>query len=908
MLNKPSWWLPAADWNQWLQQFTVDGHVACAHPGCHKDASSVDHIVPRTSDQWRSNPLRAHEPSNLQPMCISHNSEKGIRADGYWSQEFYFDQRVELSRLRASQSDFVYHPLYQYREHLAGRFSQVNGKLNCFLQCTGAGKTLGKAMVPFALNHGALAHFDASGHKPPRCDRLLIVPITTDLRDQIALELGGRPLHQCRPGQQPVESQLVQFGIVKSAPRVKPIAGFDQLASAAHDFDHDIYVICSQSLWDSGETEDMKRSVEDWVQAFRAFPVIIFDEFHRYTGKIHEVIRRSTHSLCFGMSASPMSGLGQLLEDTTRITEYTYRDAALKDNSMKSLGDAVDINPPPLHPTFEDVVTEMKTGEVQHLDGSTENGAGNGNFAPMRSVGWGVVERLKQTDNRRRDRQLVAGFRQHLRSGKVRRVVADLDYCGHSVIGVRNLDEAISLMDHLNEEFEKNRDRFPKEEGWWATVTHSGRTRRGTVPGIAAVPLDENHPWFRSMQLYKTGHSAPYIDQDCSRILIVVDKCKEGTNNPFCNVIGWARPYDRDIGLIQRHGRACRSFHVLDDDGTLHVPPKELDTIHVVTHEAYGNGDAVFVERHGPLVRSLQFFADPHSYRTPDGRGLKDIPSFRSWLENEVGMAAIADEEEDEAMHGDDTSQIVDYLARLLSIGGPIVEDDLLKHCRADKAAPRRKRQIVRRADELLQRDDERIRKVRNVLGIDSHIAVGELMSLAVTEKPDLILEPPKAVAYMQNMSGGESLEEMAAALATLKGREHAEEVLTGYCMTNAPVYRGKSYYEIEAPRLTGSSVLDRASEIASILTRRFPTQLKGRQRDLIRHAISGIRRKLGLLQGEVLKKGGKYDVPALFVELGERRHQRELLGHVLRQVMTPEIERLLAVDDWSEESNDDDF
>lgn len=841
-------------------------------------------------------------------MCISHNSEKGIRPDGYWSKDFYFDQRIDLSRLRASQSDFVYHPLYQYRHHLAGRFSQVNGKLNCFLQCTGAGKTLGKAMVPFALNHGALAHFDASGHKPPRCDRLLIVPITTDLRDQIALELGGRTRHQCRPGQQPIESQLVEFGIVKTAPRVKAIAGFDQLASAAHDFDHDIYVICSQSLWDSGDADVMKRSLEDWAQAFRAFPVIIFDEFHRFTSKIHEVIRRSSNSLCFGMSASPMSGLGQLLEDTTRITEYAYRDAALKDNSMKSLGDAVDTNPPPLHPTFEDVITEMKTGEVQHLDGSTENGTGNGNFAPMRSVGWGVVERLKQTDNRRRDRQLVAGFRQYLRSENVKRVVADLDYRGHSVIGVRNLDEAVSLMNHLNEEFDKNRERFPKEDGWCATVTHSGRARRGAVPAMAPIPLDEAHPWFRSIQLRKSGQPAPYIDEQCSRILIVVDKCKEGTNNPFCNVIGWARPYDRDIGLIQRHGRACRSFHVLTEDGTLHVPSKELDTIHIVTHEAYGNGSEVFTDRHGPLIRSLQFFSDPHSYRTSDGRGLKDIPSFRSWLENEVGISAVAVDDEEEVMHGDDTAQIVDYLARLSAVGGPIVEKDLLVHCRAEKAQERRKRQIIRRADELLQRDEDRIRKVRSALGIDSVIEPGELMSLAITEKPDLVLEPPKAVAYMQNMSGGESLEEMATALATLKGRDHADEVLTRYCVNNAPVYRGKSYYENEAPRLTGSSILDRASEIASILIRRFPTQLRGLQGDLIRHAITGIRIKLGLPREETLKKGGKYDVPALFVELGERRHQRELLGYALRQVMTPEIERILTVDDWNEQSNDDDL
>ena len=65
---------------------------------------------------------------------------------------------------------------------------------------------------------------------------------------------------------------------------------------------------------------------------------------------------------------------------------------------------------------------------------------------------------------------------------------------------------------------------------------------------------------------------------------------------------------------------------------------------------------------------------------------------------------------------------------------------------------------------------------------------------------------------------------------------------------------------------------------------------------------------KLGLSKNEPLEKGGKYDVSALFVELGERRHQRELMGHVLRQVMTPELEQVLSIDNQEEEANDNDF
>lgn len=907
MLKKPSWWLPDADWAAWLDQHAQpDGKVQCAHPECNKQASSVDHIVPRTSDVWGGEITKAHVPTNLQPMCVKHNSEKGTRPDNYWSRDLYFDQPVNVGNLRASQSDFVYMPLLEYREHLAGRISQVNGKLNCFLQCTGAGKTIGKAMIPFALNRGALDVFADSGHKPHRCDRLLIVPITTDLRDQIALELGGRSRAQCRKGQEPIQSQLVKYKIVNTAPRVKAIAGYDQLVSAAHDFSHEIFVICSQSLWDSGE--DMQRSIEEWAKAFQAFPVIVFDEFHKYTSKIREVVHRASSSICFGMSASPMTGLGQLLDDTTRITEYSYRDAALKDNSMKSLGEAVDKENPPLHPTFSDIITVLSTKESQQLDGSVNANSPQGNFAPMRSVGWGVVERLKQTDNRRKDRVLVAGFREHLRSACVKRVVADLDYFGHAAIGVRSIDEIISLQEHLNKEFEKDRDRFPREEGWHASVTHSGKPKRGTSAAISAVPLDENHPWLRSIKLRESGAPAPFMDEHCSRILIVKDKCKEGTNNAFCNVIGWGKPYDPEIGLIQRHGRGARSYHVLDSDGTLHVPPQELDTLHIVTHDAYARVESDDItEAHEPLISALRFFVDPHGWRAKDGKGLKDIPSFRRWLDGEIGSHDVLLEEEDE-MGGDDTPLIVDYLAQLARTGGPLNEAALLKHCRAEKGKARRRRKIMRTAEELYDKQEERIKKVRRSLGLDSVIEFGELSSITVTEKPNLSQDPDKEKAYMLNMQGGAELEEMAKALAQVKGDDYADTVLTSYCNENVPVYRGKAYFEKESPRLTHASVLDRASEATSNLLRRFPNQLRGHQGELKRHAISAIRKKLGLKGSQVLEKGGSYDVPAVFNELGETRHMREIQGYVLRKVMTPELERVLAVDDWSESGDDNDF
>lgn len=907
MLNKPAWWLPTADWCQWLERHKgADGHVRCKYQGCTKDADTVDHIVPRTSEAWNGDMQRAHAPDNLQPMCRKHNSQKSTRPDDYWSKTLYFDRRINIDKLRASQADFIYSPLFSHRAHIAGRFSQINGKLHTFLQCTGAGKTIGKAMIPFALNHGALEQFADQGHKPPRCDRLLIVPITADLRDQIALELGGRTWAQCRGDEQPIQSQLVEFGIVDKAPRVKKIQGFDALVSASTDFNHDIYVACSQSLWDVDSSAGSP-TIDDWVRAFQSFPVIIFDEFHRYSPRIREVVHRSVHSLCFGVSATPMTGLGGLFDDITRITEYEYRNAALKDNSMKSLGKVVDDERTDIvSPTFEDIITEMRSEEAQRLDGTTSSGLPLGNFVPMKTVGWACVERLRQTDNRRRDRALIAPFRHHLRSSGVKKVVADLDYAGHCVIGVSSIEEMLILQEHLNDEFERRRSEFPRDRGWHASVTHSGRAARSRAQAIAPVPLDEKHPWMRSLYLRKQGVIAPYIDEQCSRILIAVDKCKEGTNNVFCNVVGWARRYDTPPGLVQRNGRAVRSFHVLDADGTLHVPPQELDTVHIVTHEAYGNGAETFEERHAPLIRSLHFLVDPYGYRDADGRCLQDIPSFYSWLEGDVGVEDLLDGDEEQLVTLDDQGKIVDYLAEIERTGSVFDERELLKRCRIDEKLQakqgRRRRAVIDRATEIRSREPERIQKLRVALGLTSSIQVGELRTIAVDEKPDLNLSPDRAIKYMLNMSKGEQLEEMAAALAITKGSDYAQDVLSEYCTSNAPVYRGRSYFEHEAPRLICSSIHEYVTETVNTLRRRFPTQLESRN-DLYGYATVAIKMKLGLSRQETLAKGGSYDVPAVYTELAKDRHKREILGFVLQQVITPEIERVLALD---EDNNDE--
>ena len=195
ILSKPSW-LKAKTWGEFCSKYQrEDGIFPCSHPGCLRHADTVDHVKPRSHPDFtelreyideddrkrkQSNPDAAHVLENLQPMCRSHNSSKGVRPDAYWSNDLYFDRPLDLDKLRASQRDYIYTAMREAGPLMVGRLNQINGKLLSFFQVTGAGKTLGKFALPFGINHGLI---DASDmHRPARVDRVLIVVKDQSLR------------------------------------------------------------------------------------------------------------------------------------------------------------------------------------------------------------------------------------------------------------------------------------------------------------------------------------------------------------------------------------------------------------------------------------------------------------------------------------------------------------------------------------------------------------------------------------------------------------------------------------------------------------------------------------------------------------------------------------------------------
>jgi hypothetical protein len=314
-MNRPKW-MSLDAWLEFVKRWQDDGGVIrCVTPDCGEaspDHLTVDHIKPRSSNG-------SDGVSNLQPLCRVCNSRKGPRADGYWQRTLYFDKSLNTNQLRVAQIDYVYNPIMEYAEFFARPYSTINGKLFCFIQIVGAGKTLGMFCLPFALNAAA----NRSHRAQPRVDRMLIVTKDQALRGQITRELIDEPL---------------RFGFVNERPRIVEATKREMLL----DGDYDIAVMCPNMLWPQADNDpDSGNVAYAWgpgiERILNRHPLIVFDEMHYAHRNIQRLIHAARHSLVFGFTASPIDACGDLLQDMVRVTVYTYHDAVVNDGSMKHI-------------------------------------------------------------------------------------------------------------------------------------------------------------------------------------------------------------------------------------------------------------------------------------------------------------------------------------------------------------------------------------------------------------------------------------------------------------------------------------------------------------------------------------------------------------------------------------------
>ena len=151
------------------------------------------------------------------------------------------------------------------------------------------------------------------------------------------------------------------------------------------------------------------------------------------------------------------------------------------------------------------------------------------------------------------------------------------------MIGCDNVPFADLLMRTTNEALDKQRKRFPRAKGWYAEVVHcegeepDGRPRPDK-------PLLPGHSWLRAS--VTPGYR---LDSQCARIVFVVGMGREGVNNPLCGVVATTSSSASQVEVVQRYlGREMRSVVALSD-GVWFVPPAELDTITIVTHEVFAD-------------------------------------------------------------------------------------------------------------------------------------------------------------------------------------------------------------------------------------------------------------------------------------------------------------------------------
>lgn len=839
-LKKPAWLLNEA-WSEFIAVHRLgDGTFACAERDCTCAADTVDHIKPRSHDDWKDQPSgSADAVSNLQPMCRGHNSSKGTRPDANWSRALLFDQQLDLGKLRASQNDYLYQAIREYSDEFARPWSQINGKLFCFFQIVGAGKTLGMFTLPFALNHSVLSMV-RGGHKGVRADRVLILVKDQQLRKQIAAELYEEPF---------------RFGFVSTRPRVLEVKGSSDLEHGSVG-PFDFVVACQQTIWPRQNS-----SIECRWDLLSRFPVIAFDEMHWSPHRIHELVHKARNSLCFGFTASPLAANGELMDDIVKVSTFGYREALLHDNSMKGLGAATGDQQAEMAedglPTFADIISEIQPEAVTNLNGEIEQvDLTNPKIGPelpyMLNVANGAVEEVYRLDRRRRD-AIPSGHRRKRHSSEVEQIAASLDFPAHAMIRSRNIKYAEYLCDYLNSRFDADRMRYPLDKGWRAVTAH------GANDEFSAKELDKDtNPWFRALR------AGGALDAECARFLIVSDMAKEGTNNKFCNVIAFAKPINSMIEAVQVIGRGIRSVHQIVGN-ELKVPDRFLDNIRIVTHRCFERGDS-FIRRQHRIVDALRFIENMEK--------VEDAPSLPQWFAGELDVNDPNDP--DPAKRGLSNDQLVRMLQQLSReiSQGKRIETRRYQDDYGARSQPRRA-EVLEFIEGLRSRDPDTQAKVRARIKINNRIEPdGE--ELLIDEQVDLRKEGTAAVGFVLDYDFGPGLEDI------FKASGKTELEIIAICEQMVPKLRSNDYSGQQVA--TRVDVVDVIRGMAETIVE--SAKLHDQRQEVHALCIQGVKHYLGRPAGYSLSRQSDANKPAVVLRLSEMSIRNKISGWVLTKLI----------------------
>lgn len=593
----------------WMSQAEFRKHFEGEHWDASKEAFTCakccrhlrqeemhwDHIVPvekfrnlsESEQSMKGGEAWLNSAENTQPMCPACNIAKSNYGDSALSKSGFFDQKIDLRKLRSAQLNYVYSPIAE--EH-AGIFSQpasnFSARLIWCIGDTGCGKTLSMPVIGFAVNR-ALQDTRGIGIGEKRVVRILVIEKDEPLRDQAAKEL---------------RQQLVNFGLVPKAPRVK-VFTTSLMANLGEVRDCDIAVACIQSLWNP-QGKGGEASSDVIANFLRQFSVNTYDEPHYATEGVQRIMEYARHAWHFGLSASPFDGSGYVrgYNSTAKThlcvrltTPFGYDLANINDNSVKGLGRGclpgsaerdsdVDIlaarDPQPgakesqsqkaaraqareqLATMFSDVI-EYVQSNVSEIDGS-DAGVAVDTMSALKILIDRMCEKLVCLDRIRTNGHSGEVSKHRDRTKKYR--VTD-GFFAHAIVRVDGMVTAALVTAYLNHKFEEDPKRYPAKDGYRAIDV--------TGPGSS---FDD---WIR---YHEAGLNESAMGQQCARIAVVDQKGREGLNNSACLLEVKGRRIGSLSENYQSDGRSLRSCHGVDPDGTIAVPPAEFDNMCILTH------------------------------------------------------------------------------------------------------------------------------------------------------------------------------------------------------------------------------------------------------------------------------------------------------------------------------------
>jgi hypothetical protein len=795
-IQKPHW-LSANTFDELLKR--EQPLPKCKHCGTSDDLA-VDHIKPRSEGG-------ADELDNLQFLCRPCNSKKGVRADAYWSRRFYWDDPpAGLANLRNAQK-FLFEEITT-NEYFHKSLSEIARLLYVCAWVVGAGKTIGIAVAAWALNLVVLRERG----KVRRADRLLVVCKEEAIRDQIAHDLA---------------KDLIDLGIASHAPKIGRILKNEQWSQQEWIDQYDVIVTCVHQLW---QKDEIVRA--DIAKVLAMFPLIAIDEPHFAADRIATLVDAATSSLCIGFTGTPIDNAGKLLERMVALSTYTYQDAVELDYSLKYLSD---------DPAAEEkFVRELKIHDARltkhgqpTVTTDTDHPGYDLNLPPIEAICSAVIEELKASDGLVLADERLAPHR--MRNPKITK---NRIFPRHSIIYFDSIAAAEDAAIASNQWFSVNRLGFPAEDGWQVAVVHGGTENTPAKP-LARANSDAPHPWMRA---YRNGGK---LDAECARLLYCVGMAREGVNNPFCGLTGAACGVASLFPPIQGwFGRQLRAVILFFDD-MIQVPPAPLDTVRLITHEAYGNIPTIraaigFLCNMGEHFEGLPSINDLLDSEPPP-KPTATEPSL--WLKDKIHILGWVKDREDEG-------------------ASPTVEN--VVDAWSKEPGPRADR-IRKFAKICVERDTDALRKE---LGLDQTI------------KPIVTVRSER----LKHNPSDEDLERFI--------RKHHPDLndvlpLEGSVKRVALKLHAKHIEQFYQPRIIATTSINTlAHQIAGMVQADLGVYYQGLKKKLFEYATKAVRRKLDVPPHQTLANNSDWDTPETHATIRHPRTQSEIIRWIIARLI----------------------